>query len=76
MKLIKRLLLSVVSLIVILVLASFFLPQKQHVERSVDITAPAEKVYPYLADPKLFSEWSPWSKIDPNMKVQYTEQSR
>jgi len=71
-RLLKRLLFSVVSLLVILVLASFFLPQKQHVERSVDISAPVDKIYPYLADPKLFSEWSPWSSIDPNMKVQFT----
>ena len=72
MTFIKRLLFSVVTLLIIIVLGSFFLPQKQHVERSVDISAPAEQIYPYLADPKLFGEWSPWSKIDPNMKVQYT----
>ena len=71
MNLIKRLLLSVMSLIVILILGSFFLPQKQHVARNVEISAPATKIYPYLADPKLFSQWSPWSKIDPDMKVQY-----
>lgn len=72
MKLIKRLLLAVALFLVIVVLASFFLPQKQHVERSVDISAPAEKIYPHLANPKLFGEWSPWSTIDPNMKVKYT----
>ena len=72
MKLIKRLLLSVAALIVILILASYFLPQKQHVERSIDISAPAEIIYPHLANPKLFSEWSPWSSIDPNMKTTYS----
>ena len=72
MKLLKRLLLSVVSLIVILLLVSYFLPQQQHVERSVEINSPAEKIYPHLANPKLFSEWSPWSNIDPNMKTTYT----
>jgi len=71
MRLISRLLLIISALIVIFVIGSFFLPQTQHVERSVDISAPAEKIYPYLANPQLFSEWSPWSKIDPNMKVQY-----
>lgn len=71
MRLISRFLLFLSALIVILVVGSFFLPQNQHVERSVDISAPAEKIYPYLADPKLFGQWSPWSKIDPDMKVQY-----
>ncbi len=72
MRSIKRLLLSVTVLIAILILASFFLPQKQHVERSVEISAPAEKIYPHLANPKLFSQWSPWSSIDPDMKTTYT----
>lgn len=71
MKHLKRLMFSVVSLIILFVLVSFFLPQKSHVERTVEISAPAEKIYPYLANPKLFGEWSPWSQIDPNMKVEY-----
>ena len=72
MKLIKRLLLTVASLIVILAVASFFLPQKQQVERSIEISAPVEKIYPHLADPRLFVEWSPWSSIDPNMETTFT----
>jgi uncharacterized protein YndB with AHSA1/START domain len=72
MRLFKKLLVSLLVLIIVLVLVSFVLPKKQHVERSVDIAAPAAKIYPYLANPKLFSKWSPWSQLDPNMKVQFT----
>lgn len=25
-----------------------------------------------MSNPKLFSEWSPWSKLDPKMKVEYS----
>lgn len=71
MRLISRLLLLLSALIVILVIGSFFLPKSQHVERSVDIAASAEKIYPYLSNPKKFSQWSPWSKIDPDMKMEY-----
>ncbi len=71
MRIIKRILLTLVSLIVVLLLISFLLPKKQHVERSIEISTSAEKIYPYLADPKLFGQWSPWSKIDPNMKIEY-----
>ena len=71
MRLISRLLLALSALIVILAIASFFLPQKQNVKRSVDISAPAESIYPYLANPQKFSKWSPWSKIDPQMKIQF-----
>lgn len=71
MKLIIRLILIVILLIAILALASFFLPQKTQVERTVVISAPANVIYPHLADPKLFVNWSPWSSIDPNMKTSF-----
>jgi len=67
MRMLKKVFLVLTVLLVILVLISFVLPQKQHVERSLDISSSAEKIYPYLANPKLFREWSPWSKMDPNM---------
>lgn len=41
---------------------------KFHYERSGLINAPAEKIFPYLSTFKLGSEWSPYEKIDPNMK--------
>jgi len=72
MRILKRIILTLLSLIILLALVSFLLPQKQHVERSIEISASAEKIYPHLANPKLFGEWSPWSKLDPDMKVQYT----
>ena len=72
MKMLKIILLGIFALIVLLFLVSFLLPQKQQVERSTDISAPAAKIYPYLANPKLFSQWSPWSKLDPSIKVQFT----
>ena len=71
MRLLSRLLLILSALIVILLIGSFILPQKQQVKRSVNIAAPAAQIYPYLVNPKKFTEWSPWSKIDPNMKVQF-----
>ena len=72
MRLLKKLFLSLLVLIFILAIVSFLLPQKQHVERSVEISAPAKKIFPFLSNPKLFRLWSPWSKLDPEMKVQYT----
>jgi len=38
---------------------------------SGQINAPVEKVFPYLSDIKLGSEWSPYERVDPNMKKQY-----
>lgn len=72
MRLIKKLLVSLFVFVLLLVLVSFVLPQKQHVERTLEISASASKIYPHLADPKLFGKWSPWSQLDPNMKVEYS----
>ena len=71
MRILKRFFTALLLLLIVLTLVSFLLPQKQQVQRTLDISASAEEIYPYLANPKLFSEWSPWSKLDPNMKVQF-----
>ena len=72
MKLLRKIVRILSVSILLFIVVSFFLPQKQHVERSLDIMAPAEEIYPHLADPRLFGKWSPWSKIDPKMETQYT----
>lgn len=71
MRLFKKLFFSLLIFFVLLFLISFALPQKQHVERSIHIAAPSTKIYPYLANPKLFNQWSPWSNLDPDIKVEY-----
>jgi uncharacterized protein YndB with AHSA1/START domain len=41
-------------------------------ERSGVINAPPEKIFPYLVDFKKGGEWSPYEKVDPNMKKTYS----
>ncbi len=41
---------------------------KFHYERSGVINASAEKIFPYLIDFHLGQQWSPYEKMDPNMK--------
>lgn len=36
-----------------------------------EIHAPVDKVFPYLSDLKLGSEWSPFERVDPNMQKDY-----
>lgn len=40
-------------------------------ERSGVINASADKIFPYLVNFKLGGEWSPFEKVDPNMKKTY-----
>lgn len=43
-------------------------PEHYHIERSLTISAPPDKIYPLLEDFHKFGEWSPWEKLDPAMK--------
>lgn len=40
-------------------------------ERSGVINAPASRIFPYLSNFKMGSQWSPYEKMDPNMKKTY-----
>ncbi len=64
-----RIILGVILLLIILVQTR---PNTYHVERSQVIAAPTEAIYGKLVDFHQWSEWSPWAKIDPNMKTTYT----
>ena len=43
-------------------------PDTYKVERSLKMEAPADIVFAQLDNFKSFSAWSPWDKLDPNMK--------
>jgi carbon monoxide dehydrogenase subunit G len=43
-------------------------------EKSGVINAPAEKIFPYLSNFRLGGQWSPYEKIDPNMKKTFSGQ--
>ena len=43
-----------------------------HVSRSVVVNAAPEKVYPLVADPHDWKQWSVWNQRDPAMKIDYT----
>lgn len=46
-------------------------PNSFRLQRSVTIQAPAETIYPYIADFHKWPQWSPWEKLDPNMSRSY-----
>jgi hypothetical protein len=71
MKLLKKAALILLGLVVVLVVISFFLSSQVHVERALVINAPPEKVFDQINVVKNWESWSPWHKLDPNMKLQY-----
>lgn len=56
---------------VLLVLASTK-PNTVHYERSTVIGAPPDRILPHLIDFRNWISWSPWEKVDPNLKRSYS----
>jgi hypothetical protein len=67
---IKILVVVAVVVLVFLVIVAFQ-PSKFRVERSVAIIAPAATIFPQINDLRQAAVWSPWLKMDPNVKVVY-----
>lgn len=63
------------GLVVIVVLFLGYVSTREgkfNYEASGVINAPAEKVFPYLSDFRKGSAWSPYERMDPNMKKTYS----
>ena len=71
MKIVKVIGIGVVVLVVLVVGVSMLLPSHAHVERSADMSVPAEAVFPHVADYRNWGAWSPWAERDPNMKLTF-----
>ena len=68
--LIKIIFVIILIIIAILVYASTK-PETFHVERSVTIKAPPEKIFPLINDFHAWNDWTPYNK-DPAMKKTYS----
>ena len=53
----------------------FFLPGTTHVVRSTEINAPVVTVFNQVNELKNWYDWSPWAKLDPNTKWDYSQPS-
>jgi hypothetical protein len=69
----KKILLVLVVLIAVLAVVVYFQPDEYAVERSAVIPASPAVVFPMVNDFHRWNDWSPWDKIDPQMKRTYSE---
>src|ERR1700758_3085197 len=46
-------------------------PDRFSVQRSATVNAPADKVFPLIADFHEWRKWSPWEDRDPDLKRNY-----
>jgi hypothetical protein len=69
MRKIAAVLLGVLALLVAIVATR---PSHFHVERSMHMAAPASLVFANIDDFHAWAAWSPWERLDPDMKKDYT----
>jgi hypothetical protein len=67
----KKIGIGAAALVVVLLLVIVTRPSTYHVERSTTISAPADVVFAHVVDFKKWKGWSPWDKLDPNMKTTF-----
>jgi len=65
----KKVLIVIGALLAVLLATIASRPAGYQVERSASVAAPPEVVYAQVSDFGRWSEWSPWAKLDPNMKT-------
>ena len=68
MKLFKKILAGIFAVVVLFLMVALFLPSTYHVERSVVIRQPVEKVYTQVSNLNYWADWNPWTKMDPTVE--------
>jgi len=72
MKIFKRILLTIVGIIALLLIIGLFLPREYRIEREVVINRPNTEVFDYAKHIKNQDEYSVWNMADPNKKQTLT----
>ena len=71
MKVLKKILITIVAIFLILVVIGFLLPKTRHVERSVVIDAPPCAVFAQVNGFRHFNDWSPFVAIVPGAEYDF-----
>ena len=71
MKILKTIGITILVILALLVIGALFLPSHSHLERSVVMKADPANIFNEVNTLKNWESWSPWHKLDPNMKLTY-----
>lgn len=69
---IKKILLGLAAIIVLFLIIVSLQPGEFKVERHATLAAPAATLFEHVNDHRKFEVWSPWAKLDPNVKNTYS----
>jgi hypothetical protein len=65
---IKKIFVVIAILFAVVLIYGAFKPGDFRVQRTIAINAPPEEIFPLINDFHSWQSWSPWEKLDPNMK--------
>lgn len=65
--------LIIVALIVASLIYAATRPDTFRLQRSITINAPPDRVFPFINDFHQWPLWSPWEKMDPNMRKTHSD---
>lgn len=72
MKILKRVLFVILSLIALLLIVAIFVPKDYAIKKELVINKPVAEVFNYVKYLKNQDNYSVWNQLDPNMKKSYT----
>lgn len=67
----KKILPALLAVLVLLAVVVHLQPSAYTVSRTIEISAPPDKVFVLVNDFRQWKRWSPWENLDPNMKTEY-----
>jgi hypothetical protein len=68
----KKFAIGLVAVVVALVVVVVTRPSEFRIERSLTVSAPDEVVFEFINDFHHWALWSPWEKLDPDMKKEFS----
>ncbi len=71
MKIVKIILIGIVSLVALVLIAALFVKKEYAIEREIVINKPKAEVFEYIKYLKNQDNYSKWAMADPNMKKEY-----
>lgn len=72
MRILKWIACIFVVLVLVLGIGGLLLPREVTVARSIEIDAPAGKIFPFVNSLKAGADWSPWLGRDPEAQLNYS----
>jgi uncharacterized protein YndB with AHSA1/START domain len=69
----RNVLLAIAAIVVLFLVVVALQPNEMHVERTATIPAPPAAVFAQVNDFHKWGAWSPWERVDPNMKRTFSE---